>query len=200
MNSTKLLSLVFVLFLINVSITTGKLSKKSKTSTQLTKTETDFYSKDASKYLSKTGIECTIDNCPEPNYCGNSKTVCYCAKGLANYPFTGVKDVYCQYEQHAQLTGFLWELLLNMGIGHFNIGQNLMGTFKLLVLVIPIVLFVLGKLSIIKVGFKEGGTGFIMMCVVIAFALTSFAWWLADAIMFGTNKYRDRYDVPLKKW
>lgn len=200
MNSTKLLSLIFFLFLVNVSIASGKLSKKSKTSTRLTKKESDFYSKDADKYLSKTDITCNINNCPEPNECNVENTACHCAKGLANYPFDGVKGAYCQYEQHTQLAGFLWELLLNIGVGHFNIGQNLMGTFKLLVLVIPLVLFSLGKLSIIKVGFKEGGTGFIMMCVVIAFSLASFAWWLADAIMFGTNKYRDRYDVPLKKW
>ena len=137
MNSTKFLSLAFVLILLCVSS-----SYESKLKTQTSKKETEYYSSDKEKYLSKPDIECTTENCPEPNFCGLKNTVCYCAKGLANYPFNGVKDVYCQYEQHAQLTGFLWELLLNMGIGHFVIGQNLMGTFKLLVLLIPIILYV----------------------------------------------------------
>ena len=196
MNTTKFLSLSFVLLLLCIS--SSYEAKKNLSTTS--KKETEYYSKDKEKYLSKTDIECTTTNCPEPNFCGLKNTVCYCAKGLANYPFNGVKDVYCQYEQHAQLTGFLWELLLNMGIGHFVIGQNLMGTFKLLVLFIPIILYVLGKVGVFKLGFKEGTTGSIIMGVIIAFSLASFAWWLADAIMFGTNKYRDRNEVPLKKW
>ena len=196
MNGTKFLSLSFVLLLLCIS--SSYEAKKNLSTTS--KKETEYYSKDKEKYLSKTDIECTTTNCPEPNFCGLKNTVCYCAKGLANYPFNGVKDVYCQYEQHAQLTGFLWELLLNMGIAHFVIGQNLMGTFKLLVLFIPIILYVLGKVGVFKLGFKEGTTGSIIMGVIIGFSLASFAWWLADAIMFGTNKYRDRNEVPLKKW
>ena len=196
MNGTKFLSLSFVLLLLCIS--SSYEAKKNLSTTS--KKETEYYSKDKEKYLSKTDIECTTTNCPEPNFCGLKNTVCYCAKGLANYPFNGVKDVYCQYEQHAQLTGFLWELLLNMGIGHFVIGQNLMGTFKLLVLFIPIILYVLGKVGVFKLGFKEGTTGSIIMGVIIACSLASFAWWLADAIMFGTNKYRERNEVPLKKW
>ena len=196
MNGTKFLSLSFVLLLLCIS--SSYEAKKNLSTTS--KKETEYYSKDKEKYLSKTDIECTTTNCPEPNFCGLKNTVCYCAKGLANYPFNGVKDVYCQYEQHAQLTGFLWELLLNMGIGHFVIGQNLMGTFKLLVLFIPIILYVLGKVGVFKLGFKEGTTGSIIMGVIIAFSLASCAWWLADAIMVGTNKYRDRNEVPLKKW
>ena len=196
MNGTKFLSLSFVLLLLCIS--SSYEAKKNLSTTS--KKETEYYSKDKEKYLSKTDIECTTTNCPEPNFCGLKNTVCYCAKGLANYPFNGIKDVYCQYEQHAQLTGFLGELLLNMGIGHFVIGQNLMGTFKLLVLFIPIILYVLGKVGVFKLGFKEGTTGSIIMGVIIAFSLASFDWWLADAIMFGTNKYRDRNEVPLKKW
>ena len=195
MNSTKFYSLSFVLFLLCVSS-----SYEAQLKTQTSKKETEYYSKDKEKYLSKPDIECTTENCPEPNFCGLQNTVCYCAKGLANYPFNGVKDVYCQYEQHAQLTGFLWELLLNMGIGHFVIGQYMIGAFKLLVLVIPIILYVLGKVGVFKLGFKEGMTGSFMMGLIIAFSLASFAWWLADAIMFGLNKYRDRNEVPLKKW
>ena len=73
-----------------------------------------------------------------------------------------------------------------------------MGTFKLLVLLIPIILYVLGKVGVFKLGFKEGMTVIFMMGLIIAFSLASFVWWLADAIKFGLNKYRN--EVPLKKW
>ena len=92
MNSTKFLSLAFVLILLCVSS-----SYESKLKTQTSKKETEYYSSDKEKYLSKPDIECTTENCPEPNFCGLKNTVCYCAKGLANYPFNGVKDVYFQY-------------------------------------------------------------------------------------------------------
>jgi hypothetical protein len=28
----------------------------------------------------------------------------------------------------------------------------------------------------------------------------AFAWFIADAVLFGTNKYKDGNDMPLKSW
>jgi hypothetical protein len=80
------------------------------------------------------------------------------------------------------------------------IGQNLMGTFKLIIMLVPFILLILSKVGLIKFGFKEGYVGITFAIVAIAFGVGAFAWWLTDAIMFGLNKYRDRNEVPLKKW
>ena len=39
-----------------------------------------------------------------------------------------------------------------------------------------------------------------MASIMCACGLGSFIWWLVDAIMFGTNKYRDFNGVPLQHW
>ena len=75
-----------------------------------------------------------------------------------------------------------------------------MGAFKLVIMVVPITLFVMGQIGLVKMGFKEGTCGTVVQIVAIAFGVGAFAWWLADVIMFGTNKYRDRNEVPLKEW
>ena len=196
------MSLHSSLFFISLLLISNAFAGKLKTTLELERTseETEYYSKEAKKYLSKPGITCGKTNCPEPNYCSTNGETCFCAKGLANYPFNGVNDVYCQYEQHKQLTSFLLELLLNLGIGHFVIGQFLMGTFKLIIMLVPFILLILGKVGVVKFGFKEGHVGTTLAIVAIAFGVGAFAWWLTDAIMFGLNKYRDRNEVPLQKW
>ena len=200
MASANYSSFLFFIFLLSISNAfAGKL--KTNVELEVTKDEdTEYYSKDPKKYLYINNIQCDAINCPEPNFCNTERTTCYCDKGLANYPFVGVKDVYCQYEQHKQLTSFLLELFLNLGIGHFVIGQNLMGTFKLIIMLVPFILLILSKVGLIKFGFKEGYVGITFAIVAIAFGVGAFAWWLTDAIMFGLNKYRDRNEVPLKKW
>jgi hypothetical protein len=189
-----------VLFISVILFSVSVFTKSSTLKSTVSKKDTNYYSSNPDKYLSKQYIKCNADNCPAPNFCGKKTSACYCEKGLANYPFTGINDVYCQYEQHKQLTSFLLELFLNLGIGHFVIGQNLMGTFKLIIMLVPFILLILSKVGLIKFGFKEGYVGITFAIVAIAFGVGAFAWWLTDAIMFGLNKYRDRNEVPLKKW
>ena len=129
-----------------------------------------------------------------------AKDACYCNKGLANYPFSGYRGVYCSYKQHKQLTSFLWELLTNIGIGHFIIGNHVSGVFKLLIMLTPIVIQILGLTKLVKVGFGKGTTATVFQSISIVFAVAAFTWWLYDAIMFGTNKHRDEFDVPLSHW
>lgn len=163
--------------------------------------ESDYYSKDPNKYKYASGIACDeTTNCKSPNYCSNAKDACHCDKGLANYPFSGYKGEYCTYKQKKQKTSFLWELLTNIGIGHFIIGDHLAGTFKLVMMLIPIVIQILGLANIVKVGFSHGNTATAMQCISIAFGVGCFVWWLVDAIRFGTNKIRDDLDVPLAHW
>ena len=67
-------------------------------------------------------------------------------------------------------------------------------------MLVPIVIQILGCAGLLKVGFGKGHTGAAMQVISLVFGATAFCWWLADAIMFGTNKYRDKYDVPLGRW
>lgn len=183
-----------------ISVILFSVSVSSTLKSTISKKDTNYYSSNSDKYLSKQDIKCNADNCPAPNFCGKKTSACYCEKGLANYPFTGINDVYCQYEQHSQLKSFLFELLLNLGIGHFIIGRYIMGAFKLIIMFIPIMLLIMSKVGCVKMGFKEGTCGTIVQIIAIAFGIGAFAWWITDAIMFGKNKYRDRNEVPLKKW
>ena len=72
--------------------------------------------------------------------------------------------------------------------------------FNFCIMLVPIVLQILGCLGLVKVGFGKGTTANVTQTLIIVFGATAFCWWLADAIMFGLNKHRDRYDVPLAKW
>jgi hypothetical protein len=189
-----------VLFISVILFSVSVFTKSSTLKSTVSKKDTNYYSSNPDKYLSKQDIKCNADNCPAPNFCGKKTSACYCEKGLANYPFTGINDVYCQYEQHSQLKSFLFELLFNLGIGHFIIGRYIMGAFKLIIMFIPIMLLIMSKVGCVKMGFKEGTCGTIVQIIAIAFGIGAFAWWITDAIMFGKNKYRDRNEVPLKKW
>lgn len=206
----KKLCVVFLIFLISPAVIAAKKSTRLKapykTKTSLSgeeifaqtskEKETDYYSKDSQKYKSKKGIDCNEDNCLAPSYCSLDKTECVCGKHYANYPFSGVDGVYCLYERHSQLTSFLLELCLNIGIGHFIIGNKIKGTVKLLIVVIPFIFCLIKFFFSLK---KENSFG-VGMIIVYIFIMTSFCWWIADAIMFGTNKYRDKNSVPLQEW
>ncbi len=131
--------------------------------------ESDYYSKDPNKYLKVENINCNEQtNCESPNSCSTDRTICYCGKGRANYPFSGIRGRYCTYKQHKQLDSFLWELFTNIGVGHFILGHSWYFIF--------------------------------MQSISLVFFAAAFCWWLADLILFGTNKTRDEYHIPLSKW
>ena len=98
--------------------------------------ETIYYSKDTHKYQYGDTNNCDQFNCPEPNYCSEDKKQCICGQGQANYPFVGENGQYCQYKQYKQLVAFLWELLLNLGIGHFYIKDIIIGVLKMIIMII----------------------------------------------------------------
>lgn len=164
-----------------------------------------YYNHDPDAYRGRAmdeGETCDEKNCPAPHGCGTSGELvaCVCDDHWANYPFTGTNGQYCTYERKKQIVGFLWELLTNLGIGHYYIGNVVAGIFKTLVMLTPITIFVLGKLRLVKNRYNEGTTGMVMFIIMCAFALVAFAWWLADAIIFGLNRYRDSNEVPLEHW
>ena len=79
----------------------------------------------------------------------NYTTHCYCHYGYSTYnvkskiakidPTTNndlndiieLSDIRCCYEQKKQIMGFLLEMFTGLGIGHFYLGNYLLGSFKL---------------------------------------------------------------------
>lgn len=143
--------------------------------------DTPYYSKKAGKYLYAETDDCNSVNCPEPNWCSDDKKICYCIKGRANYPFGGERGQFCVYKQHSQLACFLWELLLNIGIGHFIIKDNLIGILKLIIMLVPCVITILSLLGLLKTGYGHGTTATISSTLRIVFGVGAFVWWLTDA-------------------
>lgn len=161
---------------------------------------TRYYSANLSDYLSVQNYTISIINCPEPNVIDQENGICYCQKGMANYPFDGYEGVYCQYVQKNQLTSFLWELLTGIGIGHFIIHQYVKGSFKLILCLFPFCIGILNLFGVIKSKNSEGASGLIISILFSLSLLSWSVWWLTDAIMFGLNKYRDSNAVPLTSW
>lgn len=207
---SKSTSLLFVLILFALSYSNCNLKAKTKVKSKATtflqskaqtsKPKTNYYSEDPEDYLSVKGEIITNVNCPLPNVADTDNKICFCEKGYANFPFSGVEGKFCQYKQKPQLTSFLVELFLGMGIGHFVIGQNIMGSFKLILVVLPCILGGLGLCGVIKTKMSEGTSGLIISILLYSMSFAWFIWWLTDAIMFGLNKYRDSNEVPLKAW
>ena len=123
-----------------------------------------------------------------------------CDKSMANYPFIGENNKFCIYKRKRQVVAFLWELFTNVGVGHYYIDCIARGAFKSLFTLTPLVIFVLGKLKLLKTWFNEGTTGIVMFSIMCGCGLASFIWWLVDAILFRLNKYRDFNGIPLKHW
>lgn len=200
---TQRTTLMFITALLSLSLTNCKLKTTTllkSTSQTIKKEKSNYYSNDPEDYLSAKADKITNKNCPIPNVADYDNDICYCERGKANYPFDGVDGVFCQYKQKPQLTSFLLELFLGMGIGHFIIGQYVMGSFKLILVVLPCILGGLGFCGIIQTKMSEGPAGLGISILLYSMSFAWFIWWLTDAIMFGLNKYRDSNEVPLMLW
>jgi len=105
--------------------------------------------------------------------------------------------VFCNYRKKNQLVYFLLELLLNIGAGHFYVGNYLMGGLKIGLIFMPcVVLCLLLCLGVVTTNKHEllAGCG---MCLVCLLACGISVWWLVDVILIGIRKYTDGNGVPL---
>lgn len=142
----------------------------------------------------------------------NSKTTnaieCKCIKGYTN--LTENDEVKCCYKQKKQLTAFILEMLLSLGIGHFYIGNTFLGYIKLITISSIELLMIVYSCVIYngdhlrKIG-REGedkwsifhliGTIFMFFgCFVFLL------WQIIDVIMFGLNLYKDENGIELVSW
>ena len=143
-------------------------------------------------------IKCSNLNCDSPNFCNEQKNICYCAKGYLNELKS---SNFCTYKQFNQIESFLWEILLNSGIGHMIIGKFFPGICKLSLSIFLFTLCVLYYGNFLK--FDDDKKKEIEIKIIISIYLCflcSFIWWVVDAFIFGFNKYNDINNYPLNHW
>lgn len=152
-------------------------------------------------FFYQRNIQCSNKNCPLPfGTCMDDKT-CRCLDGYANFVPEGKETYgyYCSYQQKKQVTAFLLEFFLSMGVGHFYSGRTTFGVIKLLIELGPLIMGILMCCSVL-IKDTSSCMGLFIMISVCAFVCTSLVWQLVDLIMFGINNYRDGYGVPLQHW
>lgn len=87
---------------------------------------------------------------------------CFCHKGYKSFTKEEVKDdivvstgksfVYCCYKQKKMFIAFLLEVIIGFGAGHFYVGDNIVGTVKM---VIQLIICALSIISLICFCRKE---------------------------------------------
>jgi hypothetical protein len=149
-------------------------------------------------------IQCSaFTNCPAPNACIDANT-CKCADGYVNY-LQGGSITYCLYKQKSQLTAFLLQFFVFHGAGQFYVGNNEYAIPQLIICLCPTIISILMcimGLRISKGESQEPRTIFNIVLLIFncLFCCIFSAWWLADVIIFGMNKYNDSNGIPLRSW
>lgn len=136
---------------------------------------------------------CTAETCSN-GYC-KDKNTCVCKPGFAQGPSSDSK--LCAYRLKRQMTAFLLELFLVVGVGHFYSGRYVFGGLKLL-FIFSIMLFDL----LVKYFFRSDKymiqRGYNAVIYVLYFSVIF--WQVFDVVMFGINRYSDGNDMPLWIW
>ncbi len=147
-------------------------------------------------------MDCTFSTCGVPNQCVDENT-CKCAIGTANFPQTA-SGPFCQYKQLNQLTGFLLQFFIFHGAGQFYLGNMNLAVPQLilclLVYLIPCVSAFSGNGFFFKSKERTSKFALVLFILHIIICCSVFAWWLAEAIVFGANKYIDSNGIPLASW
>lgn len=142
--------------------------------------------------FASTKVKCAVNNCPLPNLCV-ADFICKCSKESANYlskaeiekNSSNLDMKYCLYTRKKQIVSFLLEFFI-MPVGHFYSGNYFIACLKILFPIFIIILL-----------FMKGDTnkliGSILGCMLSV-------WWLIDAILYGTNTYKDQNGVKLELW
>jgi hypothetical protein len=114
----------------------------------------------------------------------------------------------CTYKKHSQVLVFLMSFFFgSLGVDRFIIGHTWQGVLKLLLglsgCFLPcIALCVFGFGSLFGDGGKIGGgvCAVLIGCLLFVAIVGCFVWWLADVILFGTNKIHDSHGYLLAPW
>lgn len=192
---TFLFSIVFLLQIININSLTNQKSKIL----QLNNIQPAINTDELITYSKAENINCNRNNCNLPYGSCTDDNTCTCTNDYANY--NSSKNFYCQYRRKKQLTSFMLEFFLSMGIGHLYCGKIVEGIIKLIIMIIPAVIGLILCFCNTMIS-KDTSTcvGLITMIVFCTFLCTGLAWQLADVILFGLNKYTDGNGVSLAHW
>ena len=145
------------------------------------------------KLKDNTNSTCSTANCINGK-CIESN-VCVCKKG-----FSTTKDQLllgeklCDYEMKEHLIGFLLEFFLIFGVGHFYIGNLIIGLIKLISFLLFLVIDLSIKSSKLCSSLKSKNSYYkFSMAIYSIFLLLH----VADLAMFGFNKYKDSNGMQL---
>ena len=144
---------------------------------------------------------CDSQTCPTQFGTCQSTTTCVCKDDFLNISWTG-KQYTCDYAQKKQITAFMLEFFV-IGIGHIYTGNFVLGSLKLVSIVIfPYLLLCFNFAGIMAEATVKTQTCFLWTTVVmfVTYFLGAVIWWLYDLIKFGTNNFVDSYGYPLKPW
>lgn len=145
-------------------------------------------------------IDCAAPKCEHPyGRCIEDNKTCACEQGYVNDiqknedPALIKLEKYCTYKQKKQLTAFLLELLIAMGVGHLYAGRLDLGLPKLF---LTLLVCILGGAR-----FKaDSGVATILSIISCIVCCGLFVWEIVDLVFYGTNKYSDGNGKPLKEW
>ena len=151
--------------------------------------------------------QCNTSTCPLPNTCLTNK-ICKCQPGFANYSTDPNSTIICSYKMKKQLTAFLLQFLVCNGAGHFYVGNIKYAVPQLLLSLLlccfPCISACLGMGFNLKSKSENAeprsGMALVLLALYCITACVLLAWWLADAIIFGMNKYTDSNGIPLESW
>ncbi len=121
-------------------------------------------------------------------------TTCMCMPDYADIFIQGhsVKDLSCSYKRKKILVAAMLEFFLPLGLGHFYVGHNTLGTIKFSY---NFILYVFCCTLYIKGTRFEAFNGMLLLCIILSCAIP--IWNIIDLFLFFTDEYKDGYGVAL---
>jgi hypothetical protein len=177
----------------------------------------DYNNHNKTDFSKAININCTQNNCRFPNYCSKDRDVCLCANTHAEliynnkrskiieesinskYNNKNIKE-FCLYKRKNQIIYFLLELIFNCGIGHIYAGNLINGIIKMVLVIMPCLIFMAMILMGIMSSSKIADMSVIGYCINLTLICALLAWWIVDIVLIATGFYVDGNGVPLINW
>ncbi len=144
-------------------------------------------------------INCYDVPCPENRGICNLLNRCICFKefySMLDYDTYG--RFQCNYERKSQMIAFFLEFIISFGLGHYYLGNILIGMIKTIFCSISVTAFLIMPYLTIKKRHKKLRmfTPYVQLLITLSFCI----WQIIDSILFGINFYKDGNGVLPKSW
>lgn len=147
----------------------------------------------------KNGIICTENICNLPYGRCEGGDKCVCEKGFKQFPENS--EPLCMYNQELASKYIFYESLFGFGIGHFVVGNKIMGSIKLtLGLLCLIAIFVLCCLWKNYWNCKTVYRFLVYIKICYSLVALYLIFYAVDVILIILNVYKDGNGVPLFHW